>query len=86
MKINNFPHKHVSTADGTQKDVQGVVDLPIIVENSCQILKALVVPSLPHAFIFGVDFAKQFKIKIDFKDKTWHVQSGSTSLNVLEDV
>lgn len=68
LKINNSVHKNICTADGGRKDVKGVVDLPVCVGSVGHVIKALVVPSLPQSFIFGVDFAKQFKIIVDFKE------------------
>lgn len=76
LKINNSIHKNICTADGGRKDVKGVVDLSVCVGSIGHVIKALVVPSLPQSFIFGVDFAKQFKIIVDFKEKSWDVQSG----------
>lgn len=75
LKINPAFHKHISTADGVQQLVSGQVDLPISISNTFQIVKALVVPSLPQPFIFGSDFASQFGLSIDYKNNSWHIQS-----------
>lgn len=76
LKISsNMQPPNICTADGTKKQVKGTVDLPIFVQNQCQIINALVVPSLPHSFIFGCDFAKQFEIRVDFRDNSWDIQS-----------
>lgn len=75
IEINDSPDREISTADGTQIQVSGVVDLPIFVGTTCKIIKALVVPTLPQAFIFGVDFARQFKLYVDFNGDEWHIQS-----------
>lgn len=82
LRVYPSNHNDVSTADGTLQSVKGVVDLPVFVENCCQIVKALVVPSIPQAFIFGSDFAKQFGISINFRDNCWHVCSTSSDFPV----
>lgn len=75
LNINNVSLRSVCTADGTEKEVKGTVDLPVCIGNNFKIIKCLVVPSLPQGFIFGCDFAKEFKVIVDFKDETWRVQS-----------
>lgn len=82
LEVSPTSISSICTADGTQKAVQGIVDLPIFVGNICQVISALVVPSLPHSFIFGCDFADKFKISVDFKDKTFQVQSALTNSTV----
>ncbi|KAG5885745.1 hypothetical protein JTB14_007852 [Gonioctena quinquepunctata] len=44
---------------------EGVVDLPITIENIVQIVPTLIVPTF-HLFILESDFCDQFKIKIYF--------------------
>lgn len=75
LKIFHSRIENITTADGTQHVVKGLVDLPICINNVCQIISALVVPSLPHSFIFGSDFSRQFEIMIDYKNDEWHAQS-----------
>lgn len=82
IKFQKTKIKHIGTADGTQKIVLGVVDLPITIGNDFQIIKSLVVPSLPQSFIFGCDFAKQFKLQVNFSENVWNIKSESCSLNV----
>lgn len=76
---------HISTADGFKQKITCVIDLPVVVDNVCRIIKAFVVPSLPHSFILGSDFCGQFKLKVDFLQGTWRVQSGTSNclLNVF---
>lgn len=74
--------KTISTADGASQAVEGLVDLPIVIGNICQVLTALVVPSLRHSFIFGCDFADQFKISVDFENSSWQVQSNIANSSI----
>lgn len=66
---------NVFVADGSKQKVTGIVYLPIIVDNSCKLVRGLIVPSISHSLILGVDFARQFQLKVDFKDNEWKVQS-----------
>ncbi|KAJ8975115.1 hypothetical protein NQ317_000957 [Molorchus minor] len=79
LKLNPSVLKTVATADGTEQPVMGVVDLPILINNTCEVIKALVVPALTQAFIFGNDFCNTFQIRIDFREKTWDVRSNFSS-------
>lgn len=82
LKINKSPDRYIRTADETRKLIKGVVDLPISVGNICHIVKALVVPSLPRAFIFGSDFARLFNLSLDFKNESWSAQVTNTGVDV----
>lgn len=75
LKINSDSSRNICTADGSEKKVIGTVDLPIYINEVCKLLKCLVVPSLPQAFIFGCDFAKVFKVLMNFDNDTWQAQS-----------
>lgn len=77
LNISVLPSKlrNVFTVDGTERSIQGVVDLPINIHDTVQIIPALVVPSLPLFFIFGSDFCNLFKIRIDFKNNVWDIHS-----------
>lgn len=88
LKLCPVDIKDICTADGRQQRVRGTVDLPIVIDNYCCIVvNALIVPSLPHTFIFGSDFANKFKLLINYKDNSWHVQSirEDSQPNVLDD-
>lgn len=67
---------------GKKQKVLGSVYLPISVEESFQVIKALVVPSLKHDIILGVNFCKQFELDINFKNETWNIQSKLNGHNI----
>lgn len=67
LQIHPASLRNISTADGSP---QVVVDLSIVIENICQIITALVVPSSPQSFILGCDFAKQFQLSVNFKNNS----------------
>lgn len=82
FKINPSYVKNVVVADGSQQLVKGLVDLPVEIKNECRIVKALVVPSVRHSFIFGSDFARQFSLLLDFKNNTWFAQDLPLDINM----
>lgn len=83
LKIYPAKLKNICTADGTPKSVTGLVDLPIVIGDTCQVVTALVVPSLPHNFIFGCDFANQFKISVNFSKNFWQIESKVSNSKVV---
>lgn len=63
---------NVTTADGTPQDVLGYISVPITLNNVTKIMKILIIPSLNHSFILGVDFLKNFQINVNFNDLSYH--------------
>jgi hypothetical protein len=61
---------NVSTADGQIQDYLGYIKVPIKLNNICHTVKVLVIPSVIHELILGIDFLKLFKIKADFENLT----------------
>lgn len=53
LKITPVRSKTIHTAYNTSICIEGVVDLPIVVEGVCQIIKCYVVPNLPRFIILG---------------------------------
>lgn len=74
LKINPAVHKNISTADGISQSVTGIIDLPLRLNKMLRIIRVLVVPTIKHALILGSDFCKNFQLKIDYKNNSWHVQ------------
>lgn len=83
LKIVPHPREFVITADNQEQEVKGLVYLPIIIDNSCHCLEALVVPAINHSFIFGSDFCRKFNLKIDYKNNSWNIQSKLSRLNAI---
>lgn len=79
IKVNPAMVKNIAVADGSPQTVTGVVDLPVMIKEQCRVVKALVVPSVRHGFIFGSDFARQFSILVDFKNNTWFTQDDTST-------
>lgn len=79
---------NISTADGKKQDIRGYVVLPIQVENVLRLLKVLVVPSVCHSLILGIDFCNMFKLQVDFGNKTYftgHKEYDVDVINVIRD-
>ena len=75
--VSNVP---VSTADGYEQNVSGVVELPIRLKDNLYSVQALVVESFEPGLILGVDFLKDFGLTLSFDGvrKQW-VISGSNN-------
>lgn len=65
----------VTTADGTRHKVLGHANLPVELESKVRVFKFLVVPSVKHSIILGVDFLESFHLSINFADKTFNINS-----------
>lgn len=55
---------NVRTADGKQQNILGTIKLEISFNNQNKIIEFLVVPSIQHDIICGIDFWKTFRLKI----------------------
>lgn len=74
LQINYDSILNVSTADGTIQDYLGYVNLPITLNNISREIKVLIIPSVVHELILGVDFLRLFKIKADFDNLTFNIK------------
>lgn len=84
LKIRSPFCRYVTTADGKRQLVTGSVDLPLYIGSTCKIISALVVPSLNHSFILGMDFCKSFSMRVNFRDDTWHVCAEAVEMAAVE--
>lgn len=91
LKQNNIPIQYdnnlcVTTADGRAQEVFGYVSIPIICESISKTLKILVIPSLTHSLILGVDFLKVFGIHLNFSSSTYDLAPTSTlcTINTIQ--
>lgn len=73
IKIHKTYSPSVTVADGTKQSILGVADLPILLEDKFQVVKAAVCPTLPQFIIFGVDVCFQFGLKVDYESGNWCV-------------
>lgn len=70
-RINKSEMAKCTVANGEECLVSGCVSLPMTLEHRTVLLSVLVVPSLPHELILGVDFWSQMKIVPDLFSDTW---------------
>lgn len=66
---NNFC---ITTADGTSQDLLGYVMLPISLNKIVRPLKVLIIPSVVHTLILGMDFINLFNLNVDFSSFTYN--------------
>lgn len=84
IKVHPIQHSNLYTADGKEQKVIGLVDLPISIGTCFRLIKALVVPSVTHSFIFGMDFVKSFNLIMNFKNNSYLIQNDSIKLDIVE--
>ncbi|KAJ8964068.1 hypothetical protein NQ314_005151 [Rhamnusium bicolor] len=60
-----------NVADGKQCDVIGCYEVPFRLNDHVVVLEALVVPSVPHTLIFGVDFFRRMGVVPDLRNNHW---------------
>lgn len=57
----------VIVANRSEQEVVGIVYVPLCINDNCQLVKMLVVPS--------IYFARQFKLTVDFDTNVWNMQT-----------
>jgi len=62
--------KIISVADGRRHEVLGTIELPVLFDGVKRNTSFLVVPSLPHDLILGIDFCGLFRVVVDVSDGT----------------
>lgn len=71
VKIHRTEGKFVQTADSKNHSISGYANLPITLQGRTEDLCILVVPSLPHGIILGIDFWERFHIVADMRNRNW---------------
>lgn len=71
LKILPSPIASCSVANNQTCTVIGYVTLPISLEEKVKLIKALVIPELPHTIILGMDFWLTMEIVPDFGKSCW---------------
>ncbi|GLV33425.1 Arc2 [Carabus blaptoides fortunei] len=61
----------VYTADGSSQAVLGSVLLPITLDGVTKSVNVLVVASLRHPLVLGMDFCREFRLRLNFDTNTW---------------
>ncbi|XP_050295859.1 uncharacterized protein LOC126735794 [Anthonomus grandis grandis] len=61
-----------TVANGQQCSIKGIVTLPMRLRTRVVLMDVLVVPSLPHSLILGIDFWTRMGIIPDLNTGEWH--------------
>lgn len=72
LSLNYNVSVQVSTADGQEQNTLGFIHVPICLEGTSKTIKLLVVPSIAHKLILGMDFIRCFELSIDFRDNSFN--------------
>lgn len=70
-KLQNSSLKSCTIANGSSCEILGSVTIPLHLREKVQLLEVIVVPSLPHYIILGVDFWLAMKIIPDLSSGEW---------------
>lgn len=62
---------NLPTADGNAQNTLGCVDFSITLNNVSTVLQVLIVPSITHDLILGMDFIQAFNLNLDFRNFTF---------------
>lgn len=63
---------NLPTADGNAQNTLGCVDFSITLNNVSTVLQVLIVPSITHDLILGMDFIQAFNSNLDFRNFTFN--------------
>nr|CAI5865101.1 unnamed protein product [Callosobruchus analis] len=75
FSLTKTSDKYCTVANGQSCEVLGEIPLPIQLRDRVRIIKALVIPSLPHRLILGIDLWVQMGIVPDMKHGEWTFQT-----------
>lgn len=73
----------ITTADGATQTVIGSLNVPISLNGISKIFSVVLVPSVRHTLILGVDFCRAFGISINFKTGSFSTRGDICTLNGL---
>lgn len=70
---------NLTVANGSVCQSIGTIQAPVQLMNKIKLLDILIVPSMPHTIILGMDFWKQMEIVPDLKNDVWQFASLNTT-------
>lgn len=76
LEVNyNVDSYKASTADGNNQQVVGTVNLPLTLNQITKSVNVLIIPSIKHSIILGVDFCKIFGLNLDFTNESYEINN-----------
>lgn len=81
LPITSSSLKNVCTADGKNHSVLGEVLLPVNFGSTEKHFPFVLVPSVKHTVILGVDFCREFEITLDFATNSWSSRREISSIS-----
>lgn len=73
----------ITTADGSSQNCLGSANIPVSLEGTTKLIKFLVVPSISHDLILGVDFLQTFGLTVDFSNLSFSKTSSTCAINTI---
>lgn len=86
VNLEPVQQKYVWVANGASCECIGILRVPMKLRDVEKIIDILVVPSLNHSLILGIDFWLRMGIVPDLRSNEWkfHASDEFPSINVLE--
>jgi hypothetical protein len=73
LPVQAVPENLLVTTASDSRHLNGIIHLPISVKGRSETLPVLVMPSLNHTLILGVDIFKSFQVSLTIKNDNWLV-------------
>lgn len=84
LAINYDISLQLTTADGQIQNTLGYVQLPIVFNGDLHYVKTLIVPTITHELVLGMDFILKFNLKIDFGNFSYSSELSSCVVNCIQ--
>lgn len=68
-----------TVANGDKCEIKGTVTCPIQLRDRLKVIEVLVIPTLPHILILGMDFWRKMEIIPDMFSREWTFKSSSSA-------
>lgn len=75
---------NITTADGVPQQYMGYISAPVTVNDVTKTVKILIIPSITHNLILGMDFLSLFKIDMSFHDLSYSLLSSTCVINTIQ--
>lgn len=79
LPIKYDDHLNITTADGQPQDLLGYIIIPVTLNSIVKHIKILIIPSVKHNLILGMDFLNLFKLKVNFDNLSYHTSTADIS-------
>lgn len=83
--MQKLENRWMETADAQKHSITGQMIVPITLEDRTKNIPVMIVPSLQHSLILGIDFWNSMQIVTDMSNTTWEFsrpKAGVAAINI----